>query len=202
MTKIFSEGKIVRLTNSNALFEPQPGSILLNVSSAKEVRDFYHELIHSKDVNEITFCNADEEFLLDSFKKMFTLVEAAGGLVKNDRGEYLFIFRKGKWDLPKGKIEKGEGIKTAAIREVEEECGIGGLEIVGEMETTYHTYFIKEKPVLKPTYWFRMSSNDKSVLKPQLEEGITEVRWLLPKDFGMVRENSYDSIRDVIELLK
>ena len=201
MIKIFSAGKIVRLMNSNELFKPQPGSILLRVSSAAEVQEFYHELIGSRDISEIAFYHADEAFLFDSFKAMFIVIEAAGGLVKNDRGEYLFIFRKGKWDLPKGKIEKGESIESAAIREVEEECGIGQLKITGPMETTYHTYFIGEMPVLKPTYWFHMSSSDTSVLKPQLEEGITEVRWLLPQDLNMVRDNSYDSIRDVIGLL-
>jgi len=201
MIKIFSAGKIVRLINSQQLFEPKPGSILVTVSSAGEMSDFYKQLIGSKDVNAIYFFNASEDFLLDSFKSMFKLVEAAGGLVKNAKGEYLFIFRKGKWDIPKGKIEKGEAIKVAAIREVEEECGISGLTIIKPMPTTYHTYIIKEKTVLKPTYWFEMSSTDTSVLTPQLEEGITEVRWIAAKDLGMVKENSYESILDVIESL-
>jgi len=201
MIKIFSAGKIVRLIDSQQLFEPKPGSILVTVSSAGEMSDFYRQLIGSKDVNAIYFFNASEDFLLDSFKSMFKLVEAAGGLVKNAKGEYLFIFRKGKWDIPKGKIEKGEAIKVAAIREVEEECGISGLTIIKPMPTTYHTYIIKEKTVLKPTYWFEMSSTDTSVLTPQLEEGITEVRWIAAKDLGMVKENSYESILDVIESL-
>ncbi|MCW3085908.1 MAG: ndx1 [Bacteroidetes bacterium] len=198
MIKIFSAGKIVRLVNSHHLFDPQPGSILLTVSSATEMSDFYHELISSKDINEICFCNSNELFLFDSFSSMFKLIEAAGGLVKNNKGDYLFIFRKGKWDLPKGKIEKDEAIRTAAVREVEEECGISDLTIIKEIDTTYHTYFIKEQAVLKPTYWFEMTSSDASVLKPQLEEGITEVRWIAPKDFNMVRDNSYESIMDVI----
>jgi len=202
MIKIFSAGKIVRLMNSHELFEPQPGSIFVNVSSAVEMQDFYRELIQNKDVNEIAFYNPDEDFLLQSFKSMFKLVEAAGGLVKNDKGEYLFIFRKGKWDLPKGKIEKDEPVEIAAIREVEEECGISDLKLTGETAITYHTYFIRETPVLKPTYWYYMRSSDTSELKPQLEEGITEVRWLSPDEFDIVRANSYESIRDLIEEMK
>lgn len=184
--------------SSQKTFEPRPGSILLNISSPKEMSDFYHELIRNREVDEISFYNDDEAFLFDCFKAMFKLIEAAGGVVRNKKGEYLFIFRKGKWDLPKGKIEKDETPELGALREVEEECGIGGLRIIRALPPTYHTYFIKETPVLKPTYWFSMSSDDASVLKPQLEEGITEVRWIAPVDFDRVRDNSYDSIRDVI----
>jgi 8-oxo-dGTP pyrophosphatase MutT (NUDIX family) len=142
--------------------------------------------------------NENETLLLEWFKSLFSIVEAAGGLVKNNKGEYLFIYRHGKWDLPKGKIEKGESIKKAAVREVEEECGISELTISKEITPTYHTYHLNEKQILKPTYWFEMNCGDDSQPIPQEEEGITEVRWITPENFEMVKKNTYESIKDVI----
>jgi 8-oxo-dGTP pyrophosphatase MutT (NUDIX family) len=147
----------------------------------------------------ISFADKDSDKLFAQFKAKFRYIEAAGGLVKNNKGEYLFIFRNGKWDLPKGKLEKGETIKKCAKREVEEECGIKGLKIVKELPSTFHTYYMEEKPVLKRTYWFEMESDDVTSLIPQTEEGITEVKWVKKKDFAMVMKNTYPSIIDVID---
>lgn len=126
------------------------------------------------------------------------LIEAAGGLVRNSKGETLFIFRNGKWDLPKGKIETGEDTREAAMREVEEECGIGGLKIIRPLSETYHTYELKGRQVLKRTSWFEMHSNDQK-MKPQLEEGITEVKWIPEKETSGVLSNTYPSIIEVIQ---
>ena len=119
--------------------------------------------------------------------------------MKNETGEWLFIFRNGKWDLPKGKVEKKEAITKAAIREVEEECGIGKLTIIKELPTTYHTYYMEERAILKRTYWFEMLCKDTSVLIPQLEEGITDVKWLSKKQLRQVLENTYESVKDVMK---
>jgi len=199
MVKIFSSGKIVRLSSNYDLFEPHPGSIQLSVSSAAELNDFYGELILSKDIKELWFFHKDPEVLLGWFKSLFKIVEAAGGLVKNAGGAYLFILRNGKWDLPKGKIEKGESQELAAVREVEEECGIRGLSIIKALDPTFHTYVMDEKKILKPTYWFEMSCSDASDLVPQAEEGITDVKWISPENLAAVRANTYESILDVIK---
>lgn len=199
MIKIISAGKTIRLISNYSLSEPPTAFISVEVSSAKELSDFYNILINSDEINEIHFYNANAQDLFKWFSAMFTIVEAAGGLVKNEMEAYLFIFRNGKWDLPKGKIEKGEGRETAAIREVEEECGISGLTIVRELPATYHTYFIADSPVLKPTYWFEMNCSDNSALVPQTEEGITDVKWIRPDDLQMVRQNTYPSILELIE---
>jgi 8-oxo-dGTP pyrophosphatase MutT (NUDIX family) len=202
MIKITSTGKIIRLISNYKLSEPPAGFISVEVLSAEEMKSFYSILIGSSEINEIRFYNKDENLLFEWFKSMFKIVEAAGGVVKNPNNEYLFIFRNGKWDLPKGKIEKNELVKDAAIREVEEECGISKLEIVKELPTTYHTYSIEDKAILKPTYWFEMSSSDGSKLVPQTEEGITDVQWIKDGDISKVRENTYGSILDLIEELK
>jgi 8-oxo-dGTP pyrophosphatase MutT (NUDIX family) len=198
MIKITSSDKIIRLVSNSEHFKPESDYLHFAVSEQKELIDAYNLLLGGKEVKEIIFSNSDQNFLLDAFKSIFKVIEAAGGLVKNEKNEYLFIFRNGRWDLPKGKIEKGESVETAAIREVEEECGIGKLKIIRQLETTYHTYTIGSNAILKPTYWFEMSSSDNSVLTPQTEEGITEVKWVAAKDFKMIRDNTFPSILDII----
>ena len=141
---------------------------------------------------------ADAKAFLKKVMKSVTLIEAAGGLVKNDRGQFLFIFRNGKWDIPKGKLEKGEKPKEGAVREVEEECGIAIDECGKKIVNTYHVYTSKGEVVLKKTYWYKMKYAGKAKLKPQIEEGITEVRWMTKKDISMVADNTFPSIMDVL----
>lgn len=124
---------------------------------------------------------------------------AAGGLVQNLKGEFLFIFRRGKWDLPKGKTEKGEKIEDAAIREVQEECGISELKIIRPLLKTFHTYELKGKKILKETHWFLMKTNWQGKLIPQNEEDITEAIWVDKKIVKELLENTYDSIKEVVK---
>jgi 8-oxo-dGTP pyrophosphatase MutT (NUDIX family) len=133
----------------------------------------------------------------NEFKNFHKVVEAAGGLVFNDHTECLFIFRRRHWDLPKGKLEKGESPKEGAYREVIEECGFVHLDISHFLITTYHTYTEKGKRILKPTHWYLMQSNDAlEELVPQLAEDILELKWaseadtkeLFKKTFPMIPE--------------
>jgi 8-oxo-dGTP pyrophosphatase MutT (NUDIX family) len=142
---------------------------------------------------------------LKTIAENITLIEAAGGIVKNEHGEYLFIYRNDKWDLPKGKIEKGEKVKAAAVREVEEECGIEVSSLGKKICKTYHVYISREEVVLKKTHWFKMSSVDQTKLRPQKEEGITDVRWFKKKKISTITDNTFPSIMDVLlkmELVK
>ena len=129
----------------------------------------------------------------------FKKINAAGGVVFNVENDILFIFRNNKWDLPKGKIEVGESIEEGAVREVEEECGVDSLELKELISTTYHTYEMFNEKCFKTTYWYRMISDFKGVLVPQLEEGITKVDWLSLEEMSLVKENTYPSIIDVLE---
>ncbi len=137
-----------------------------------------------------------------SFCAGYRIVEAAGGLVRNGRGELLFIFRNGMWDLPKGKMEKGERPMETALREVEEECGVSGLKIGRALSDTYHTYLEGKEPILKKTWWFEMSCEGSPALVPQQEEGITEVRWVDDNALDEVVQRSYQSIKEVIQSWK
>ena len=123
----------------------------------------------------------------------FEVIEAAGGIVRNSENELLFIYRFDKWDLPKGKIESGESREMAAIREVKEECGFRQIELGRALSTTYHIYEENNKEVLKITYWFNMYSDDRD-LKPQVEEGITTIRWIKETRTELVLHNTYPNI--------
>ncbi len=168
------------------------------INSFEELKKQYTGYVNDPKINEIVFISKDITSLKNYFESMFTIVSAAGGLVMNEKKEFLLIFRKGKWDLPKGKIEKTETIEVAAIREVEEECGIRGLSIIKPLPTTYHIYIQNNVPILKPTYWFEMQSSFKEMLVPQLQEGITKVEWVNKENVKMLLTNSYESIKEVM----
>ena len=134
----------------------------------------------------------------EDFTSHFIFIEAAGGVVLNSKNDYLFIHRLGKWDLPKGKLEYGENIKECAIREVEEECNVSGLNIISELPSTYHCYPHHQGWALKQTYWFKMTTDFKGSLIPQTSEGIEKVVWLNQSEFNLVFENTYLSIKEVL----
>lgn len=137
--------------------------------------------------------------LLKKITKKLFLIKAAGGLVQNEAGNYLFIHRLGKWDLPKGKLDPREKTKSAAIREVEEECGVQVYPDVQKLTKTYHLYHYKGKLAIKRTTWYAMRVAGNPDLTPQLEEDITEARWFSPGENLMpVLENTYKMVAGLI----
>jgi len=131
-------------------------------------------------------------------KNELHFIEAAGGLIRN-KNKYLFIKRLGKWDLPKGKLDKGETNEEAAIRECEEECAVKNLNIIKPLSDTYHIYEYKNKLALKTTYWFLMETDYAKALKPQVEENIEEVKWLSLEEIEKtVLANTYITIENLI----
>ncbi|MDZ7615024.1 MAG: NUDIX domain-containing protein [Flavobacteriaceae bacterium] len=141
----------------------------------------------------------DLEKLFEEFKQRFVHVLAAGGLVLNKNHELLMIYRNDTWDLPKGKVEKDEEIEAAAVREVEEECGLEGIYIDKFAGLTYHLYEMEGKQFFKTTYWYMMgASNPEQIPKPQLEEGITKVSWMGKGDLDEVFKNTYPNIKRLI----
>ncbi len=153
------------------------------------------ETLKSKGILMIT---DDLEFAFKDFYTHFVPIEAAGGLVFNEQNEVLLIKRLGKWDLPKGKIDGDESDEEAAIREVEEECGIGSLSITSPLPSTYHCYKQHNHRFLKTTYWFKMSTTDTKPLVPQKEEHITEARWENWENLNPLTLDSYASIQDLL----
>ena len=129
------------------------------------------------------------------FQAHFKVQKAAGGKVINLKNEILFIYRFNKWDLPKGKIEKGESAKEAAIREVKEECGIENLIIQKALPTTHHIFEYNNKFILKTTYWFLMKSSYKGALEPQAEEGIEIAKFMNENEIEEALSSTYKNIK-------
>jgi len=135
-----------------------------------------------------------------SLEKAFKTIKAGGGLVKNSKGEFLLIFRKKHWDLPKGKLSKGETIETCALREVQEETGVSDLKIVKKMPKTYHLFVNSNNEiVLKKCYWFEMETTDEQPPTPQLEEEILDAIWLPKEKVESLKPLMFSTIRQCFE---
>ncbi|WP_312751151.1 MULTISPECIES: NUDIX hydrolase [Epilithonimonas] len=172
MYKVFINEKRLILSS-----EPQDSPKTLNYDGSHSF-DFAIDLLENTASQGLNIYHNNVEELWADFRNYFKNIEAAGGVVINPENKILFIHRLGKWDLPKGKIEKGESREVAAVREVEEECGIFNLELKDFINSTYHIYTERDgKKILKTTYWFEMFYAGNETPKPQIEEGINEVGW-------------------------
>jgi 8-oxo-dGTP pyrophosphatase MutT (NUDIX family) len=165
------------------------------------VDEILHKLKRGSSKGVNLFC-ANLESDWEVFKNHFKVVSAAGGLVLNPNKEMLFIYRLGIWDLPKGRIEKGETIEETAVREVEEECGVKDLVLGDPLITTYHLFFMDNIQQLKITHWFLMKTNFQEKLTPQLEEGITKVEFKNEAQVNEASQNTYANIKLVLDSYK
>ncbi len=159
------------------------------------------------------FLTGEEECLLlqgdvyrlwEWFRRGFKELPAAGGIVRSPKG-VLFIFRRGKWDLPKGKTDKNETHEEAALREVTEETGLTQLSITSTCRSTWHIYLSdypgkKKEWILKETHWFFMQASADEKSCPETAEDIEEVRWFTPEEVGEVLQNTYASLKNLIRL--
>jgi ADP-ribose pyrophosphatase YjhB (NUDIX family) len=148
----------------------------------------------------LVFVVPDVKKYFIAFSALFTPIEAAGGLVYNTKKQTLFIYRNGVWDLPKGKIEKGEKTKTAACREIEEETGVKNITVEKKLCKTYHTYKVNSKHYLKTTHWYLGHIKKMQKTTPQLAEGITEIAWVDKKNIDQILANTYGAIQQVVAL--
>lgn len=151
-----------------------------------------------KKIYSITITLRDLKNVLRSVKKMFKIIKAAGGVVENEQKEILFIYRLKKWDLPKGKLDKGESIKECAVREVEEETKVK-VNCKNKIISTWHTYLQNRKYILKKTTWFLMQCIDDSEMKPQKKEKIEKVEWMNNSVLDEILLNSYKTLNYVIK---
>ncbi len=144
--------------------------------------------------------HSDPEELRAAIRSCFKCIEAGGGVVFNSEGEFLAIERLGLWDLPKGKLDEGENFEQAALREVQEETGLEDVEFGHLLTSSFHTYELKGRRILKETCWFEMNWKGSGEPVLQSEEGITDYRWVDPGNMESIMEHTYASIRDVLIL--
>lgn len=199
MYEVFINGKPVTLAAKADDALLQHGVLMARTDCKAVLESVAQTLIQRPRVKGLVLLHDNVEDLFGKLQGLFQPISAAGGLVRDDRGRLLFIFRNGKWDLPKGKIEPGEGIETAALREVEEECGIDELAVGKKLPSTYHVFERNGIWFFKTTHWFEMTSNFKGQLAPQKEEGIERVEWIAVDDLDKVRLNTWPNILKLID---
>ena len=191
MYKVFIN-KLSIILNSKNKSLSQENSFLLSSITLNEILKKVRK--HKK----IFLYHPKKSELIKIFKSKIKVIFASGGIVKNDNNQILFIYRRGKWDLPKGKAEKGESIRETAVREVIEETGIDKLKIDKYFSNTFHIVRNNKKYFLKETSWFLMSSNFKGKLKPQLNEGIKSVKWKTFDDAKKIKKKTYGNISIIL----
>lgn len=200
--KIYFDDKPLFLaTERDRLIEPfahHDDAVLIDELSTPGVNSMLHEMKQPK-VHAGIYLHPDLEELRKAFWKKFTIIQAGGGLVQNPKGDILMMFRRGKWDLPKGKRDEGESIEECTVREIKEETGLKEVRIHAPLLTTYHTYDLNGKHILKETYWFKLSAPDNQPLVPQAEEQITALEWVAPHQLSEHMKNSFPSIEDVLK---
>lgn len=197
--KVFiNASRLIAMDSELLEFEPQEGYELLNYSSKKQLQDLIETLEKSEVSMDVCLHSSDLAQLWSDFKSMHQVITAGGGLVENPAGALLFIYRHKKWDLPKGKKEKGESIEESAVREVQEECGLQQVVLGRKLTTTWHTFGSPEHRKLKKSVWFHMYSTQKELV-PQQEEGISKIRWVEPEGVGKKLQKAYPSITEVLQ---
>jgi 8-oxo-dGTP pyrophosphatase MutT (NUDIX family) len=193
----------VHFENRYILISPEPDrlqkyGLFHKFYDTRELYKIIAEFQADKSLTAINIYGPDIKHLWKIFRIYFTEVGAAGGLVMHKSGRYLFIEKKGKLDLPKGHIEKGEEPDACALREVSEECGISGHSIVKPICPSYHTYAWEGISYLKKTSWFLMKYDGEMITKPQTSEGITKVQWLFPDELNLIKGNAWLSLMELI----
>ena len=200
--KIFFNDKPLFLCNDvNAELQPyvhHDDTVFIDELNLHTIKSMIHEM-QDASIHAGVFFHHDLQELKAMFFKKFTPVKAAGGFVLNENNEVLMMFRRGKWDLPKGKMDKKESFEECAIRETEEETGLKNINLISPLITTYHTYHEGTRYILKETKWFRMKVNGKQKLIPQAEEQITKLEWVEKNNLKNYMQNSFPSVKDVLE---
>ena len=200
--KIFFDDKPLFLCdNVDATLQPyihHDDAVFIDELNLHTVKSMIHEM-QKPSIHAGVFFHSDLNELKAAFFKKFTLVKAGGGFVLNDSNEVLMMFRREKWDLPKGKMDKKETFEECAIRETEEETGIKNIQLKSPLITTYHTYHEGSRYVLKETKWFTMKVRGEQKLIPQAAEQISKLEWVSKDELKKYLQNSFPSVNDVLK---
>ena len=199
--KIYFDNRVVVLTDKNKKSSVINDHVYLFANKKTLAKRLEH--FEKSDDECLSIIHSDVNELFEYVTQCFRYIEAAGGLVSLPDGRILLIKRLGKWDLPKGKAEKGESLQETAVREVMEECGLKTApEIIGELMHTFHTYHQDGRHILKHTAWYAMRYEGDDSLHPQFSEDITQAVWLPKNQLNLVMQNTYKSIKQVLKTIE
>ena len=205
MYEVFLNDRVLKIGSRKNITIKQPTVVFGSTCCVEEIRQWFNAF-QTSNMNEIFVVHDNPEDFFRLFKSAFLIVQAAGGVVVAS-SRLLFIYRNGKWDLPKGKLDKNETFQEAAIREVEEETGIRPDGIDFQLPSTFHMYKSPYREtfnqwILKETAWYQMHCSQLNHGMPQQEEGITQVKWVAANDLEEVLQNTYKNLVQIINLYR
>jgi 8-oxo-dGTP pyrophosphatase MutT (NUDIX family) len=196
--KIYFNNKFILLQSAQSQSSEDQSLKIFRENAPENIKKIINDFLSTPGGNSIQIITDEVEEQFKNLKKIFYYIEAAGGFIEKNN-QYLFIHRHGRWDLPKGKLEKAEVIEKAAVRECEEETGVKALSISHPLSSTFHLYAYKKGFALKQTYWFYMHTAYQGDLTPQLEEAIDEVKWFdKSRIVSSVLNDTYYTISDIV----
>ncbi|MCK9627043.1 MAG: NUDIX domain-containing protein [Bacteroidales bacterium] len=202
MYSLFFNNRRIAVCTSSDKFKKEPTAVHYIPGNNQGIEELPYIFAELSNINSLSIITSDEEATFNQLCKKLTRINAGGGIVTNNEGEILLIYRNNHWDLPKGKQENGEEIETTAVREVEEECGISNILLKEIICKTYHTYVNKVGELtVKTSYWYQMEYHGKDkTTKPQIEENIEQAIWVKPSELSDYLSNTYLSILDVFSV--
>lgn len=199
--KIFLNNKPLVLTNSaqqyNTLHPISAGYLSLKGAFPRNFNIAFKHIEKKWNLGAVIEDISIEE-LQQNLIHLFPEVHAAGGVVRNEDDNILMIFRRGKWDLPKGKLDDGESLEDCAIREVKEETGLSDIKLGKKLTESYHIFSRDGKQFLKVTHWYGMKADKSQTLTPQFEENILDVKWIDKRQMNICLLASYEAIKEVL----
>ncbi|MCB8994577.1 MAG: NUDIX domain-containing protein [Bacteroidales bacterium] len=199
MYKVFFKDRTVFFRDDFPETFKNKSGLFYKYHSRDELEELISAFFQLEKINSLYLFHDNIEFLWKVFMSSFKVINASGGLIRNEAGDILLIFRNGTWDLPKGKAENGESSEETAIREVCEECGLEPPVIKSFLLKTYHCYKLNGKNILKATEWFDMRVPNGVKTVPQIKENITEILWVKPGDIKIFTSNTFPSIVEVLK---
>lgn len=170
--------------------------VILNNPSLNLMPELLQSL-ENESIQGYVWESANPDKVFQIFSSRYAHWEAAGGLVTNEAGEILLMFRRGFWDLPKGKLDPYETLEECALREVKEETGLANVHIEKKLTDTWHVYTLKGRDILKQTCWYRMIFTGKELTVPQIEEDILDIQWIRPENIHYYLNHTYPNIKEV-----
>jgi len=198
MKKIYFNNRSIGVSNNLEACAKKLNSVVCKVTNNFNISEIIEQFLTNEQLYEYYLYTEDEAKIFAELCAQFTMIEAAGGLVRNSHGDVLMIYRNGHWDLPKGKRDKNENLSETALREVEEECGIGDLNLYDLISTSYHTYRENDTIILKATSWYSMTHSGHALPIPQTIEGIDKAKWVPVTNLKDYQNSYYPSIYEIL----